>query len=98
MPVFPEKNTMTHPFERLLEPPTKTFLLLGPRGTGKSTWLARHFPRATTVNLLHTEKLFRYRANPSLIRSDLGHLRAGEWAVIDEAQKVPELLDEVHAL
>ncbi len=86
------------PFERLLEPPSKTFLLLGPRGTGKSTWLARNFPGAATIDLLHTEKLYRYRANPSLIRSDLAHLRPGDWAVIDEAQKVPELLDEIHGL
>lgn len=86
------------PFQRLLEPPTKSFLLLGPRGTGKSTWLASHFPRATTIDLLHTEKLFRYRATPWLIRTDLAHLRRGEWAVIDEAQKVPELLDEIHGL
>jgi uncharacterized protein len=86
------------PFLRLLEPPAKTFLLLGPRGTGKSTWLARHFPRATTIDLLHTDTLFRYRADPALIRTDLAHLQPGDWAVIDEAQKVPELLDEIHGL
>ena len=89
---------MPRQFARVLEPPRKTFLLLGPRGTGKSTWLARHFPRAPVVDLLHTEQLFRYRAQPALIRSDLAHLRPGEWAVIDEAQKVPELLDEIHGL
>ena len=89
---------MPRQFARVLEPPRKTFLLLGPRGTGKSTWLARHFPRAPVIDLLHTEQLFRYRAQPGLIRSDLAHLRPGEWAVIDEAQKVPELLDEIHGL
>lgn len=89
---------MPRQFARVLEPPRKTFLLLGPRGTGKSTWLARHFPRAPVVDLLHTEQLFRYRAQPALIRSDLAHLRPGDWAVIDEAQKVPELLDEIHGL
>jgi predicted AAA+ superfamily ATPase len=85
-------------FSRLLEPPTKTFLLLGPRGTGKSTWLSKHFPKAFRIDLLHTEQLYRYRSNPSLIRSDLAGLRSGEWAVIDEAQKVPDLLDEIHGL
>lgn len=89
---------MPHEFARLLEPPTKTFLLLGPRGTGKSTWLSRHFPAATKIDLLHTEQLYRYRAQPGLLRTDLAHLRPGDWAVIDEAQKVPDLLDEVHWL
>ena len=89
---------MARIFSRLLEPPRKTFLLLGPRGTGKSTWLATHFPRAVRIDLLHTEQLYRYRSNPSLIRTDLAGLRAGEWAVIDEAQKVPDLLDEIHGL
>jgi len=79
------KPPSSRPFLRLLEPPTKTFLLLGPRGTGKTTWLARHFPRATTIDLLHTDKLFRYRADPALIRTDLAHLQAGDWAVVDEA-------------
>ena len=92
------KPPSARPFSRLLEPPTKTFLLLGPRGTGKTTWLARHFPRATTIDLLHTDKLFRYRAEPALIRTDLAHLQPGDWAVVDEAQKVPELLDEIHGL
>jgi predicted AAA+ superfamily ATPase len=89
---------MSREFPRLLVPPTKTFLLLGPRGTGKSTWLARHFPAATKIDLLQTEQLYRYRAQPGLLRTDLAHLRPGEWAVIDEAQKVPDLLDEVHGL
>lgn len=89
---------MARIFSRLLDPPKKTFLLLGPRGTGKSTWLAKHFPRAVRIDLLHTEQLYRYRSNPSLLRSDLSGLRAGEWAVIDEAQKVPDLLDEIHGL
>ncbi|MBM3953506.1 MAG: hypothetical protein FJ284_14470 [Planctomycetes bacterium] len=91
-------GSMARIFSRLLAPPKKTFLLLGPRGTGKSTWLANHFPRAVRIDLLHAEQLYRYRSNPSLLRSDLGGLRAGEWAVIDEAQKVPDLLDEIHGL
>ena len=89
---------MARHFSRLLEPPTKTFLLLGPRGTGKSTWLAHHFPRAVRIDLLHTEKLYRYRSNPSLIRTDLAAVKPGEWVVVDEAQKVPDLLDEIHGL
>jgi uncharacterized protein len=89
---------MDHHFTRLLTPPTKTFLLLGPRGTGKSTWLAKHFSAAVTIDLLKTEQLYRYRAQPGLLRTDLAHLKPGDWAVIDEAQKVPDLLDEIHGL
>jgi len=89
---------MARHFSRLLEPPAKTFLLLGPRGTGKSTWLAHHFPHAVRIDLLHTEKLYRYRSNPSLIRTDLASVQPGEWVVVDEAQKVPDLLDEIHGL
>ena len=89
---------MARHFSRLLEPPAKTFLLLGPRGTGKSTWLAHHFPDAVRIDLLHTEKLYRYRSNPSLVRADLAAVRPGEWVVVDEAQKVPDLLDEIHGL
>ena len=47
---------MARLFSRLLEPPAKTFLLLGPRGTGKSTWLSKHFPQAVRIDLLHTEQ------------------------------------------
>lgn len=57
-----------------------------------------HFPRATRIDLLHTEHLYRYRSNPALIRADLAGLRAGDWVVVDEAQKVPDLLDEIHGL
>lgn len=89
---------MARQFSRVLAPPTKTFLLLGPRGTGKSTWLSMHFPRATRIDLVHTEQLYRYRSNPALIRADLAALRAGDWVVVDEAQKAPDLLDEIHGL
>jgi len=41
---------------------------------------------------------FRYKANPQLLRSDVASLKKGDWVVIDEAQRVPELLNEVHSL
>jgi predicted AAA+ superfamily ATPase len=83
---------------RLLETPQKTFLLLGPRGTGKTTWLKQKLSPKVFINLLNSEVFFRYKANPELIRRDLENLHAGEWVVIDEAQRVPELLNEVHGL
>ncbi len=50
------------------------------------------------INLLHSKVFFRYKANPELIRGDLENLHAGDWVVIDEAQRVPELLNEIHSL
>lgn len=85
-------------FRRLLPAPQKTFLLLGPRGTGKTTWLKSKLTPKVFINLLHSEEFYRYKADPSLIRKDLAALQRGDWVVIDEAQRVPELLNEIHSL
>ena len=84
-------------FPRILECPGKSFLLLGPRGTGKSTWL-RSLKFKIVIDLLKTKERLMYLQNPSLLASTLQDVGAGEWVLIDEVQKVPELLDEVHAL
>ena len=85
-------------FNRLLEFPGKSFFLLGPRGTGKSTWLAMNATPRLNIDLLHSEQFYRYQARPSLLREDVAHLLPGDWIVIDEAQRVPDLLHEVHSL
>lgn len=85
-------------FSRLLDVPGKTFLLLGPRGTGKSTWVTANLTPRLTIDLLRSEQFYRYQAQPSKIREDVGHLLPGDWVVIDEAQRVPELLNEIHSL
>jgi predicted AAA+ superfamily ATPase len=84
--------------KRIFQAPQKTFLLLGPRGTGKTTWLQTALNPKVFVNLLHSEHYLRYQADPSRLRQDLSHLAPGDWVVIDEAQRVPELLNEVHSL
>ena len=89
---------MTSSFKRLLSAPPKTFLLLGPRGTGKTTWLRSKLTPKVFINLLHSEEFYRYKADPSRIRKDLASLQRGDWVVIDEAQRVPELLNEIHSL
>lgn len=83
---------------RILEAPQKTFLLLGPRATGKTTWLKAKLTPKVFINLLHSEQYYRYQADPNLIRRDLAELQSGDWVVIDEAQRVPELLNEIHSL
>lgn len=85
-------------FPRHLEPPSRAFFLLGPRGTGKSTWIREHFAGAHVVNLLATELMLRFEQDPSLLRAEVLALPGTRWVVLDEVQRVPRLLDEVHLL
>lgn len=86
-------------FPRLLAPPLKTFFLFGPRGTGKSTWLGQHFSQAAvTIDLLSSATYLRLLSRPGDLNVLTAHLEPGSWVVIDEVQRVPELLTEVHAL
>ena len=83
---------------RVVQPPAKSFLLLGPRGTGKSTWLAHAFPRALTVDLLDSSRFLALTRDPASLSRMVAPLRRGDWVVIDEIQRIPALLDEVHRL
>lgn len=83
---------------RLLHPPTHSFFLFGPRGSGKSTWLRQQYPSAATIDLLDPETQRQYAAAPERLRAFVeGHPEA-QTVVVDEVQKVPELLDVVHQL
>jgi predicted AAA+ superfamily ATPase len=83
-------------FTRRLALPARSFLLLGPRGTGKTTWLRRHLPRAQWYNLLLDRELLRLMRDPGDFRREIEALPKGAWVVIDEVQKLPALLNEVH--
>ena len=85
-------------YTRFLPTPTHSILLFGPRGTGKSTWIRDRFPDAVTYDLLDTGEALRLSKDPHTLYRELATLSSGNWAVIDEVQKVPELLDEVHRL
>jgi len=85
-------------YTRDLQPSNKSFFLFGPRGTGKSTWLREVLPDAHTIDLLSSSVCLQYQKNPSLLKSEVNALEKNRWVVIDEIQKVPELLDEVHSL
>ncbi|MER2562782.1 MAG: AAA family ATPase [Myxococcaceae bacterium] len=85
-------------FQRRLEPPVETTLLLGPRATGKSTWLEQVLPQATRFDLLDTRLARDFAADPSRFAREVEALPDGSWIVVDEVQKVPALLDEVHRL
>ena len=82
-------------------PGEETFFLWGPRQIGKSTLLRQRYPRSRWLDLLKADEFRRYAANPELLRQEIeaqARPMAGELIVIDEIQKVPALLDEVHWL
>lgn len=77
----------------------KSFFLFGPRATGK-TYLIQHqlADNAYTINLLKSELFIRLTDNPSDLESLIRELPKTTIVVIDEVQKIPMLLDEVHRL
>lgn len=83
---------------RFFSPPTGSFFLLGPRGTGKSTWLRESFPKAVYIDLLDPEAYRAYLARPERLREAVEGSPQAKKVVIDEIQKVPSLLDVVHKL
>lgn len=85
-------------YTRLLNPPSGSFFLFGPRGTGKSTWIRARFAEAACYDLLDTSEALRLGKAPHALYAELATLDAGATAVIDEVQKVPALLDQVHRL
>lgn len=82
-------------YPRRLKPPKQSFFLLGPRGTGKSTWVKTAFPDAFRFDLLDEGLYQSLLADPSLFAGRLRTARAGAWIWIDEVQRLPGLLNEV---
>lgn len=84
---------------RTLQPPERSFFLFGPRGTGKSLWLADRFPdAAATFDLLDEAVLLELLADPAAFERRLDELRPGSWVIVDEIQRAPALLNAVHRL
>lgn len=84
---------------RFLQPPPGSFFLFGPRGTGKSTWLAQVFPEALRLDLLAPDVLRAYQARPERLSEFVAAAgKSAQTVVNDEIQKAPQLLDVVHAL
>lgn len=82
---------------RLLQPPKQSFFLFGPRGTGKSQWLAERFAdAAVTLDLLDEELLIELTSEPGAFARKLEPLARDDWVVIDEVQRAPILLNTVH--
>jgi len=77
----------------------QSMFLWGPRQTGKSTLLKKLWPQAKRYDLLSASEFRRFKSNPEILREEsLALPRSLEPIIIDEIQKVPELLDEIHWL
>lgn len=91
-------------FQRLLKikvPRTQSLFLWGARQTGKSDYLEARFPEALRFDLLDTELLLRYTNEPYLFRKELLSYFSDHplsTVIVDEIQKVPLLLNEIHWL
>lgn len=81
---------------RALRPPKQSFFLFGPRGSGKSTWLRQHFAKALRLDLLDEALFHELLTTPGRFYDRLRGLRAGSWVCVDEIQRLPALLNEVH--
>ncbi len=87
-------------YSRLLNLPEllkkKSFFLFGPRSTGKTTLIETQLPEAKIYDLLNDSEYQRLTRNPKLLEEENEDNR--RLIVIDEIQKLPKLLDEVHRL
>jgi predicted AAA+ superfamily ATPase len=85
-------------YPRLLQPPPRqSFFLFGPRGVGKTAWLHQQLPTALFFDLLDHATYTGLLAAPQRLGDQIpqGHK---DWVVVDEVQRAPELLNEVHRL
>lgn len=91
-------------FQRILSiklPRGQSAFLWGPRKTGKSTYLKEKFPKSIVYDFLQTDLLFEFSKRPSLLREQLLAKNKDilkQPIILDEVQKIPPLLDEVHWL
>jgi predicted AAA+ superfamily ATPase len=81
---------------RLYRLPESSFFLFGLRGVGKSTWIRSQLPDARRFDLLDETLYQQLLADPAPFAAELRTLPAGTWVVLDETQRLPGLLNEVH--
>ncbi len=85
-------------YSRLIRyPKNQSFFLFGPRGTGKSSWVKSEFLKGLYIDLLEAEVYNDLLANPQRL-SQFIPKGFTDWIIIDEVQKIPSLLDEIHRL
>src|SRR4030042_2806814 len=81
---------------RIIKAPQQSFFLMGPRGSGKSTWLRATFPDAHVFDLLSEETYQWLLARPGFFADELRAVPTDKWVIVDEVQRLPGLLNEVH--
>ncbi len=87
-------------FDRMLSLPLNSkssIFLFGPRGTGKTSWLKTHLPQSVYIDLLDFATYSALLSNPNRLEEYFSP-EYRDWIIIDEVQRVPELLNEVHRL
>ena len=83
-------------YSQAVQAPNRSFFLLGPRDVGKSTYLRNTFPDAHVIDLLSEATFQGLLANPGMLAAELRAVPDGQWVVLDEIQRLPSLLNEVH--
>jgi len=81
---------------RIYRLPSASFFLFGLRGVGKSTWIREQLPDAHRFDLLDEGLYQGLLADPGQLAGELRRLEPESWVVIDEVQRLPALLNEVH--
>jgi predicted AAA+ superfamily ATPase len=88
-------------FSRVLDLPAllkkKSFFLFGPRATGKTTLIKKKLANAYYIDLLRTDLYLRLSQHPEQLESMISFEKS-KIIVIDEIQRIPPLLNEVHRL
>ncbi len=91
-------------YQRILQiklPSRQSIFLWGAKQTGKSSFLKEHYPNSIFYDLLNTHEMLRFVKSPYLLREEILGLEKKQLKfpiIIDEIQKVPELLNEAHWL
>jgi len=85
-------------YDRMLKfESNSSYFLFGPRGTGKTTWIRRNFKNAVYIDLLDSRYFNQLIGNSQRLNTFIPP-DFKDWIIIDEVQKIPSLLDEVHRL
>ena len=85
-------------YKRIIKPvKDNSFFLFGPRGVGKTSWLKKNYPKAIYFDLLKSETFRKLVTYPERLEEEIPEGFSG-WIILDEIQKIPELLNEVHRL
>ena len=95
--VFPICDSLWNNISRIFEFPPGSFFLFGPRGTGKSTLLRKRLLDALYIDLLNSENHRSLQAQPERLRELMAGSPFAGTIIVGEIQRIPELLNVIHA-